>query len=175
MSRRGGALLVGLFDRIKITIFTTGDKAFGDGFKFFPAGANLLGFRRRDFLIGGGGGDGMQQIGKFLDDLVGGRDQVVGVRRVFRVEDEKTAGALAKPLDEPLVAGAAEKGVHAVQRVAGATAGGVVGRLRPFVNHGQGKAKIGGHLFGCGFLEDFAEQLMRLHSATMGKSGEIGK
>ena len=94
------------FHRAEVAFFAAGDEAFGDGFQLFPAGANLAGFGVGDLVVGGGGGDDLQEVGEFLDDLVGGRDEEGGVGRVLRVEDEETAGALADPLDEPVVAGA---------------------------------------------------------------------
>ena len=66
-----------------------------------------------------------QQVGKFLDDLVRRRDQKVRVRRVLGIRDEKAAGALADPLGDARVAGAADERVHAVERVLDAA---VVGR-----------------------------------------------
>ena len=35
----------------------------------------------RDFFIGGGGGDDVEQVGEFLDDLVGGGNQEKRMRR----------------------------------------------------------------------------------------------
>ena len=69
----------------EISLFAAGDEAFGGGFQFFPAGANLLGLVVGDLVVGGGDGDDLQEVGKFLDDLVGRRDQEgAGERRVLR-------------------------------------------------------------------------------------------
>ena len=69
----------------EISLFATGDKTFRHRFQFLPAGADFFGLRLRDLFIGGGGGDDVQQVGEFLDDLVGGRNQEMRMRRVFRV------------------------------------------------------------------------------------------
>jgi len=51
------------------------------------------------------------------------------VRRILRIFNKKAAGSLANPLHEPVVAGALEQGLDAVERIARAAAGGVVRRL----------------------------------------------
>src|SRR5207245_2522736 len=117
--------------------------AFSDGFQLFPAGANLAGFGVGDLVVGGGGGDDLQEVGEFLDDLVGGRDEEGGVGRVLRVEDEEAAGALADPLDEPGVAGAPVQRLDAVERVLDAAF--VVRGLGPLVDHRGGEVEVGGN------------------------------
>ncbi len=72
-------------DVVEISLFAAGDKTFRHGFQFLPAGADLFGFRRRNLVIGGGGGDDVQQVGEFLDNLVGGGNQVMRMRRILRV------------------------------------------------------------------------------------------
>ena len=71
-------------DVVEISRLAAGDKTFRHRFQFLPAGADLFGFRRRDLVIGGGGGDDVQQVGKFLDNLVGGGNQIMRMRRVLR-------------------------------------------------------------------------------------------
>ena len=162
-------------DVIEISLFAARDKTFRHRFQFLPAGADLFGFRRRNLVIGGGGGDDVQEVGEFLDDLVGGGNQVMRMRRILRVDDEKTACALANPLDEPVITGAGEQSLDAVERVAGAAARGVIRRFSPFINHGKRQAELGGDLFGRLFLKYLVQQLVGLHSQTMKKPGLIGK
>lgn len=97
------------------------------------------------------------------------------MRRVLGVEDEKAAGALANPLDEPVVGGALQQSLDAVERVAGAAARGVVWRFGPFVNHGKRQAEVSGDLFGGFFVENLAQQFVGVHDETMEKRGGIGK
>ena len=160
---------------IEIALLAARDEPFGDGFQFLPEGADLFGLRREIFVIGRGRGDHMQQVGKFLHNLVGGRDQIMRMRGVFRVEDEKTACALANPLDEPVIAGAGEQGFNPVERIAGTAAGGVVWGFGPLINHGKRQAEIGGDLFGRLFFENLAQQFVGLHGQTMKKPGPLGK
>ena len=99
---------------------------------------------------------------------------------------KKPAGALANPLDEPVIAGACEQRLDAVERIAGAAAGlpgrsfrakagGVVGRFGPFIDHRKRQAEVGGDLFGCLVLENLAQQFVGLHDQTMKKPWPIGK
>lgn len=69
----------------KIALFARVHEAFRHRFKFFPPGANLACFRRRDAFIRGGGGDNMEEVGKFLDDLVGRGDEMMRMRGFFGV------------------------------------------------------------------------------------------
>src|ERR1035438_6673409 len=85
----------GFFHRVEITFFAAGHEAFGRGLKFLPAGTDLLGLGGRDLIVRGGGGDDLQQVGEFLDDLIRRGNQEMRMRRVLRIEDEKTAGTLA--------------------------------------------------------------------------------
>ena len=94
-------------------------------------------------------------------------------RRILRIQNEKSAGTLANPLHQPVIAGAFEESFHAVKRIADAAAGGV--RLAPFVNHRSGKAEVGGDFLGLAFLKNFAEQFVGLHGGKMEKRGGIGK
>jgi len=162
------------FHRPEIPFFAAGHETFGDGFQFLPAGADLLGFGGRDLIVRSGGGDDLQQVGKVLDDLIGRRNQKMRMRRVFGIEDEKAAGALAKPLDEAMIAGALEQRFNAVQRIFDAAAF-AFARLRPLVNHGGGEFEIGGDLFGRLLFKDVAEQFVGLHGVKMGKCGRLGK
>ncbi len=164
-----------LADVIEVSLLATRDKTFRDGFQFLPAGADLSGLRRRNFVIGGGGGDDVQQVGEFLHNLVGGRNQIMRVRGVFGVEDEKAARTLADPLDQPVIGGAGEQGFNAVERIARAAAGGVVRRFGPFIDHGKRQAEIGGDLFGRLLFENLVEQFVGLHGQTMKKPGPLGK
>ena len=149
--------------RQKVSFLATSDEAFGDGFQLFPASANVVRLLLRDLVVRGGGGDYGQQIGKFLHDLIGGGDQVGGVRFVdFWIENEEAARPLTDPLDEAPVVRAAQQRVNSVQRVGAAAAGtfGAICRLRTFVNQGEGKPELGGYLFGAAFLKHFAQEFM---------------
>src|ERR1017187_3033354 len=110
---RGG----GFFHLVKIAFFAAGHETFGHGFEFLPAGADLLGLGGRDLIVRRSGGDDLQKVGKFLDDLVGRGNQEMWMRRVLGIEDEEAAGALAEPLDKPMVAGALKKRLDAVERI----------------------------------------------------------
>jgi len=159
----------------EISLLAAGDKTFRHRFQFLPPRAYFFGLRLRDLFIGGGGGDDVEQVGEFLDDLIGGRNQKMRMRRMLRVLNEKTPGTLANPLDEPVVAGALEQRFNAVERIAGAAARGVVRRLGPFINHGKGQAEVGGDLFGGLLVEDLAQQFIGMHGQTMEKRGGVGK
>ena len=156
-------------NRPEIPLLAAGDESFRHGFKFLPPGANLFGFVPGDLVVIGRHGNDMQQVSEFLDDLVGGGDEEMGVRRVLGIFDEKAAGALANPLHEAMVARALEQGFDAVERVGGAAPGGVIRGLRPLIDHGQGEAEVGGDLFGGLFVKNLAEELVGLHGETMEK------
>src|SRR6516164_9172237 len=95
------------------------------------------------------------------------------MRCVPRIQDEEPPGALANPLDEPLVTGALVKGLDAVERIVDAAA--VCRRLRPFVNHRRGKFEVAGNFLRRFLIKYFAEQFVRFHGATMRKSMLVGK
>ena len=60
--------------------------------KSVAAGAELLRFGGRDRVVGGRGRNHGEEVGEFLDDLVGRRDEVVGVTvGGLRVADEESA------------------------------------------------------------------------------------
>jgi len=134
----------------------------------------LFRFSGGDLVVGGGGSDDLQQVGKVLDDLVGGGDQEMGMRRVLGIQDEEAAGTLAEPLNEPVVAGALEERLDAVQWVFNAAAL-VLRRLRPFVDHGGRELEVGGDFLGRFLVEDGAEQFVGFHGATMRKPRNFGK
>ena len=159
-SRLDRRLLV--FERLEIALFATGDKTFGDRFQFLPASPDLIGLFWGYLVVGRGGGDHREQIGKFLDDLVGCGDQEGGMGLIgLWVEDEESACALADPLDEPVIFGAAQQGLDAIQRVsAAASAGGGVRGFGPFVNHGQRKSQFGGDPLGAALLKDLPQKLV---------------
>ena len=180
----------------KIAFLATSHETFRDRFQLLPARPDFLGFRLGDFVIRGGDGDDVEQVGEFLHNLVRGGNQIMRVGNVPGILNEEPAGALANPLDEPVVAGAVKQGFDAVKRVARAATGlpgrlvrhrlgvggsfrtkasGVGRRLGPFVNHGKRQAEIGGDLFGRPFFENFAQQLVGLHDQTMKKLRTIGK
>jgi len=96
------------------------------------------------------------------------------MRRVLRIQNEEATRALADLLDEPLVAGALVERLDAVERIADARAC-VARRLRPFVNHGGREVEVGGDFLGRFLVEDFAEQFVGLHDATMRKRRNFGK
>jgi hypothetical protein len=159
----------------KIPFLATGYETFRHRFQFLPPRADLFGLVLRDFVISGGLGDDRKQIREFLDNLVGGWNQVMRMRGVPGVENEKAPGALANPLDEPMVPSALEQRFDAVKRVAGAAARGVVRRLGPFIDHRKRQAEIGGDLFGRLIFENLAQQFVGLHDQTMKKPRMIGK
>ena len=102
----------------KISFLATRDESFRDGFQFLPAGANLFGFLGRDLIIRRSDGDGGEQVGEFLHDLVGGGDEIFRVRLVgLGIEDEETSGAFTYPLHEAAVVGAADQLLDAIQRI----------------------------------------------------------
>jgi hypothetical protein len=135
----------------------------------------LFGLSGRDLIVGGGGGDDGEQVGEFLHDLVRRRNQEMRMRRVFGVLDEKSAGALADPLDEPFVAGALDERLDAVERIVNSAAGLVLGGFGPFVDDGGGQADVSGDLFGRGLVKNFAEQFVGLHGVKMVKRRKLGK
>src|ERR1051325_2882425 len=93
-----------LFEGQEIAFFAADDKAFGNRFQFFPARANLVGFFLGDLIIGSSGGYDCEQVGKFLDDFIGRRDKICGMRFVgLGIQNEKAARFLADPLNQPAV------------------------------------------------------------------------
>jgi len=93
-------------ERVKISLLAASHETFRNRFQLLPPRANLFRFGAGDSVVGRRGGDDGEQVGKFLNDLVGGWNEEMRMRRVLRVRNEKPAGALADPLDEALVAGA---------------------------------------------------------------------
>ena len=162
-------------DVVKIALFAAGYKAFRYCFQLLPTRANLFGFRCRNLVIRGGGGDDVQQVGEFLDNLVGGGNEVMRMRDVLWILNKETAGALAYPLDQPVVASAGEEGFNTIKRIAGAAAGSMIWRLSPFIDHGERESEVGGDLFGRLFLENLAQQFVGLHGQTMGNRPKLGK
>src|SRR5262245_20605804 len=81
---------------------------------------------------------------------------------VFRIENEEAATALADPLHQTPVAGAAQQRLDAIQWIDRAAASAVV-RLRPFVDHRKRKTQFGGDLLGAALLENLAQKFVRLH------------
>ena len=150
-----------VFERHEIPLFTTRDKTLRDRFQFLPAGADLFGFLFRDLIIGGGCGYDREQIREFLDDFIGGGNQVGWVGLVeFRVKDEEATGPLADPLDESPVLGAVQQSIEPIQWIGAAAPRGRIGRLRPLVDHGERQPEFGRHLFWTALLEDFAQDLV---------------
>ena len=135
----------------------------------------MLGFGRRDLIVGGGGGDDGEQIRKFLYNLVRRRNEEMRMRRVLRIQNKKSARALADPLDEPLVAGALYERLDAVEWIINTAACLVLGGFGPFVDDGGGQADVGGNLFGRGLFKNLAEQFVGLHGVKMVKRRNVGK
>ena len=162
-------------DVVKIALFAAGHKTFRHCLQFLPTGANLFGFGCRNLVVNSRGRDDVQQVGEFLHNLVGGGNEVMRMRDVLWILNKEATGALANPLDQAVVPGAGEQGFNSVKRIAGAAAGSMIGRLSPFVNHGQGEAEVGGDLFGRLFLENLAQQFVGLHGQTMGNRRNLGK
>ncbi len=112
-------------------------------------------------IVSCGDGDDREQVGEFLDDFVGGGNEEGRVRFVaFRVEDEKASGALADPLHQTSVVGAAQQCFDTVERIGAAAAGGNVGWLGPFVNHRQRETEVGRNLLGAALLENLAQDFV---------------
>lgn len=165
-----------VFQRTEVPLLAAVNEAFRHGLELLPAGADGLGFGGADVIVTGGIGDDGEEVGKFLDDFVGRRDEVVGVGRVtFGILDEEAATALADPVDDAQVIGRTEQRINAVERIGGAAAGGFVRRFRPFVDHGQGKIQVGGNLLGARALQDFAQNFMGMHGGKMRRGPEVGK
>lgn len=121
-------------------------------------------------------GNNGQQIGEFLDNLVGGGNEEIGMSIVaFRIADEEPAALLANPLHKPLVVGALEQRFDAIERIGSAAAGNILGRLRPLIDHGERQIEIGGDLLGAGFVEHLAQQLVGMHESKMQKRLLLGK
>lgn len=141
------------------------NETLGNGLQLFPTGANLLRLLGADRVIGGGGGDDRQQIGKLLDDLVGGWDEVIRMRVMpLGVADEEPARALANPLHDAGIIRAANQSVDAIQWVDGAAARPFLGRFGPLVDHGEGQAQLRRDLLGAALLKDFAQQFVGVHA-----------
>ena len=151
----------------EISLLATRNETFRHRFQFFPARADLFGFLGRDLIVRRSHGDDGEQVSKFLDDLVGGRDEIFRVRLVgLGIQDEETTGAFADPLHEATVVGAAYQLLDAIQRIDRAAAVAIV-RLGPFVDHGEREVEVGGNLLRAGFLDDLAQEFVRLHGRTM--------
>ena len=158
------------FQRREISLLTALHKSFRDGFQFLPARADGFGLVSANLIVGGGGGDDGEQIGKFLHDLVGRGHEVDRVRPGrLRVADEEAARPLANPMDNPRVVGAADERLDAVERIGRAAAGAVV-RFGPLVDHGERKTQLRGDLFGAALLKNFLEYFMRFHAVNPSKS-----
>jgi hypothetical protein len=150
------------FQRGEIAVFAAMDKAFGNLLQLFPTGADGLGFFLADLVVACGGGDDREKIRKFLHNLIGGRDQEIGVGPMdLGIVDEKAAGPFAEPLDQPGVLGAFEERFDAVQWVGGTAAGaGLLRCLGPFINERDGQPQVGGDLLRIAFVENLPEQLV---------------
>jgi len=93
-------------------------------------------------VVGGGGGDYCQQVGKFLHDFVRGGDKVIGVGVGYLgIANEETTRPLANPMDKPVVVGAFQQDFNAIQWVGCAAPCALVG-LRPLVNHRKGQSQV---------------------------------
>ena len=137
----------------EVAFFTAAHETFGGALEFFPAGADLFRFFTGDAVVGGGGSDDGQEIGKFLDHLVGGGDEEMRMGPMgLRVLNEEAAGALTDPLDDPGIFGGGDEFFDAVQWVGGSAPGSLIG-FRPFVDHGEGQVEVGGHLLDAGLGE----------------------
>jgi hypothetical protein len=95
------------------------------------------------------------------------------MRRVLRVLDEKSARALANPLHEPVVAGAFEQRLDAVERIADAAARDA--RLGPFVNHRGREFEVGGDVLGFSFFQNLAHEFVGMHGLKMVRRGKVCK
>src|SRR2546423_2140000 len=114
-----------------------------------------------DLIVGGGGGNHRQQIGKLLNNFIGRWDQVRGMWLVgLGIENEEATCALTNPLDQPPVVRAVEQGFDAIERIGASAAGSDVRRLGPLINHRKGKAEFGGDLLGTALLENFAQDFV---------------
>lgn len=165
-----------IVDVLEIALLARGHKSFGNAFQILPPAPDLLRFVAGNLIVMGRIGDDVKEIGKFLHNLVGRRDQIMRLRNVLRILNKKSAGALADPLRDPLVTGALQQRFNAVERIGNAAPAGPAGRFRmmtgavsrrfsPFVNYGYRQADILGDLFGRFCFEDLAQKLMGLHAS----------
>ena len=91
----------------KVAALAASDEILSDRLELFPALADFSRFLRRDLVVVRGSGDDRQQIGEFLDDFVGGRNEKRRMRFIrFGIENEEATATLTNPLDEAFVAGA---------------------------------------------------------------------
>src|SRR6266850_7162800 len=102
----------------EVPFLATTHETLSHSLQFLPTGADLLRLIGRDVVVGGGAGDDGEQVGELLDDFVRRRDEEVGMRVVeLRIADEEPAALLTNPLDEPLIIGALEQGLDAVEGI----------------------------------------------------------
>lgn len=162
---------------IEVSLFAGADKSFGSSFQIVPAQTDGLGFSSADGAVAGGSGDGFQKIGKLLDDGIGGwADVAEALVRELGIPDKKSAGLLAKPLDNADITGEPDQLRGAVERVFTAAAlTFLLGRLGPFIDQGEGDAEFTGNFLGTGFFEGFSEDFVRFHISTYRESIRIGK
>jgi hypothetical protein len=147
----------------EIPFFAAADEALGGALEFFPSGADFFGFLGGDPVIRCGGGDDGEEIGEFLDDLVRGWDEKMGVGPLGGwILDKESAGAFADPLDQAFVLGGIDECFDPVEGVGGAAAVAIAG-LGPFIDHGEGEVEVGGDLLDAAFGEHFTQQFVGIH------------
>src|SRR3989442_13961244 len=111
-------------DRREIAFFAAAHETFGDTLQLFPACANVFRFLFGDLVVRRGGRNDRQQVGEFLNDLVGSGHEVNRMRPGrLGVFDEETARPLANPVNNAGVVGAADQRFDAVQWIVGGAAG----------------------------------------------------
>src|SRR5436190_15913285 len=157
-------------DRLEIAFFAAAHETFGDRLQLFPACADGFSFLPGDMIVCRGGCNDRQQVGEFLNDLVGGGHEMNRMRPGrLGISDEEPAGPFTNPVHNAGVVGAADQRFDAVQRIGRAAASAIV-RLGPFVDHRERQAELSGDLFGAAFLENFLEHFMRFHAPTLART-----
>src|SRR5437870_3426879 len=120
-------------DRREVAFFAAAHESFGHGFQLFPACANVFRLLFGDMVVRRGGRNDRQQVGEFLNDLVGCGHEMNRMRPDrLGVFDEEPAGPFTNPVNNPGVVGAADQRFDAVEWIGGAAAAAII-RLGPFV------------------------------------------
>src|SRR5215813_3707988 len=88
-----------LADRGEIAFFAAADETFGDRFQLFPACANVFRFLFGDVVVRRRRRNDRQQVGEFLNDLVGCGHEVNRMRPgCLGVRDKEPASPFTNPV-----------------------------------------------------------------------------